>query len=105
MVFLFSVAYLNAQDLNAFFTKTNLFVSEHVKNGKVAYTAIHKDQTNLNTLLNIAEGISVQGSDSNNYKTFWINAYNIAVIKEVIDNYPTTPPLDITSFFDKTTYN
>jgi len=105
MVFFFSAAYVNAQDLNSFFTKTNVFVSEHVKNGKVAYEGIHKDQADLNTLLNIAEGVLVQESDADNYKAFWINAYNIAVIKGVIDNYPTKSPLDNTGFFDKTTYN
>ncbi|MDP5082195.1 MAG: DUF547 domain-containing protein [Winogradskyella sp.] len=95
----------NAQDLDTFFSATNTFLSQYVKDGKVAYTTINKDQTDLNAILKIAEGISIQKSDANNYQAFWINAYNIAVIKGIIDNYPTNSPLDNKGFFDKTTYN
>ncbi|WP_299520184.1 DUF547 domain-containing protein [Winogradskyella sp.] len=95
----------SAQDLNSFFTKTNLFLETHIKNGKVDYKAIHKDQSTLDELLKIAEGISVEVSDAKNYQSFWINAYNITVIKGIVDNYPTKSPLDHKGFFDKTTYS
>lgn len=94
-----------AQDLETFFSKTNTFLGEYVKNGKVAYSEINKDQSTLDELLKLAEGISVQSSDKNNYQAFWVNAYNIAVIKGIIDNYPTKSPLDDKGFFDKTTYS
>jgi len=96
---------INAQDLKTFFSKANTFFGEHVKNGKVAYSDINKEQSTLDELLEIAEGISVKSSDANNYQAFWINAYNISVIKGIIDNYPTKSPLDHSGFFDKTTYN
>lgn len=96
---------ISAQDLETFFSKTNAFLGEHVKNGKVAYSDIHKDQSTLDEILKIAKGISIQSSDANNYKAFWINAYNIAVIKGIIDNYPTKSPLDNKGFFDKTVYS
>lgn len=102
---LFVTVTSSAQNLERFLSKTNTFLSQHVKDGKVAYSAIHKDQTELNTILKIAEGISIQKSDTNNYQAFWINAYNIAVIKGIIDNYPTKSPLDHKGFFDKTTYS
>ncbi|MFK7832013.1 MAG: DUF547 domain-containing protein [Winogradskyella sp.] len=96
---------MSAQNLETFLSKTNTFMNQHVKDGKVAYAVIHKNQTELNDILEIGEGISIQKSDVNNYQAFWINAYNIAVIKGVIDNYPTKSPLDNKGFFDKTTYN
>jgi len=96
---------LNAQDLETFFSKTNTFLGEHVKNGKVSYSDINKDQSTLDELLKIAEGISVKESDAKNYQAFWINAYNISVIKGIIDNYPTKSPLDNKGFFDKTTHS
>jgi hypothetical protein len=96
---------LYAQDLEIFFSKTNTFLGEHVKNGKVTYAEIKKDQSTLDELLKLAKTISVKTSDSENYKAFWINAYNIAVIKGIIDNYPTKSPLDDKGFFDKTTYS
>ena len=76
----------------------------HVKNGKVDYKTIHGDQSALDELLKIAENISVNVSDENKYQAFWINAYNISVIKGIIDNYPTKSPLDNSGFFDKTAY-
>jgi hypothetical protein len=96
---------LNAQDLETFFSKTNTFLSSNVKNGKVSYSDINKDQSTLDELLKIAEGISVKESDAKNYQAFWINAYNISVVKGIIDNYPTKSPLDNKGFFDKTTYS
>ncbi len=94
-----------AQDLNSFFSKTNAFLETHVSNGRVDYKAIHEDSSTLDEILNIAEDLTVRVSDAKNYQAFWINAYNIAVIKGIVDNYPTTSPLDQKGFFDKTTYN
>lgn len=94
-----------SQDVNTFFAKADAFFKAHVEDGKVAYSKIYEDQTGLNELLNIAEGISVSKDDAKNYQAFWINAYNISVIKGIIDNYPTKSPLDNTGFFDKTTYS
>ena len=95
----------NAQDIDTFFSKADTFLATHVKNGKVDYKSIHKDQSDLDELLNLAESISVEVSDAKNYQAFWINAYNISVIKGIVDNYPTTSPLDHKGFFDKTTYS
>ena len=96
---------MSAQDLETFLSKTNTFLGEHVKNGKVAYSDINKDQSTLDELLEIAEGVSVKVLDDKNYQAFWINAYNISVIKGIIDNYPIKSPLDNKGFFDKTTYS
>ena len=94
-----------AQDLNNFFTQTNTFLETHVSNGRVDYKTIHEDPSSLNEILQLAEGISVETSDVKNYQAFWINAYNVAVIKGIVDNYPTKSPLDIKGFFDKTTFS
>ena len=109
-VYSFLIAFLitfsaTAQDLDFFFTQTNSFLEKHVANGKVDYTTIKKNQSELDELLKIADGIAVKVTDANNYKSFWINAYNISVIKGIIDNYPTKSPLDTSGFFDRTTYN
>lgn len=104
IVFLFATM-SNAQDLNTFFTKADTFFQTYVSNGKVNYKTINKDETLLNEVLKIAADISVEVSDTNNYQAFWINAYNISVIKGIIDNYPTQSPLDHKGFFDKTKYS
>ncbi|MDP5157955.1 MAG: DUF547 domain-containing protein [Flaviramulus sp.] len=94
-----------SQDLTTFFSKADTFFKANVSDGKVAYTKIYKNPSTLNNLLSLAEGISVSKSDANNYQAFWINAYNLSVIKGIIDNYPTNSPLDNAGFFDKTTYS
>lgn len=94
-----------AQDLNAFFNKADAFFKTYVSNGLVAYSSIHSNPESLNGLLKMAEDISVTKNDADNYQAFWINAYNLSVIKGVIDNYPTNSPLDNKGFFDKTTYS
>ena len=96
---------VQAQSLSEFFSKSDAFFSANVKNGKVAYDKIHKNQDELDAVLNIAKSINVAESNANNYQAFWINAYNLSVIKGIIDNYPTNSPLDNAGFFDKTTYS
>ncbi len=93
------------QHLEAFFNETDLFLKAHVSHGRVAYSNIYSNPESLNNLLNMAEKVSVSKNDTKTYQAFWINAYNIAVIKGIIDNYPTKSPLDNNGFFDKTTYS
>ncbi|WP_299110812.1 DUF547 domain-containing protein [uncultured Winogradskyella sp.] len=102
---LLSISVISAQDIEVFFLKTNTFLKTHVKDGKVDYKAIHKDQSALDEILKLAESITINTSNAKNYQAFWINAYNIATIKGIIDNYPTKSPLDNKGFFDKTTYS
>ena len=100
LLFTFS---LQAQELTCFFTKSDQFLKTHVKNGAVAYKKIHSDPSQLNEILNLAATLPIS-KDDENYKAFWINAYNLSVIKGIIDNYPLKSPLDKAGFFDKVSY-
>lgn len=80
--------------MNNFFAKADAFFKTIVSNGKVAYSKINDNQENLNSLLKLAESVSVSKDDANVYQAFWINAYNLTVIKGIIDNYPIKAPLD-----------
>ncbi len=93
-----------SQDVNSFFSKSDAFFKANVSNGLVAYSTIHKDPSKLNEVLALAKTIKVNKSEANTYQAFWINAYNLSVIKGIIDNYPTNSPLDDKGFFDKTTH-
>ena len=94
-----------SQDIRLFFDKTDSFLKTYVSNGLVGYSKIHSNPEALLELLKMAEQISVMKDDAENYQAFWINAYNLGVIKGLIDNYPTYSPLDIKGFFDKTKYS
>jgi hypothetical protein len=94
-----------AQNISDFFSKADTFFSEYVKNGKVAYKTIKENPSSLNELVDLANSISVSKSDKNTYQAFWINGYNLSVIKGVVANYPIKSPLDKAGFFDKTKYD
>ena len=93
-----------SQNTNSFFKKADLFLKEYVSNGKVDYTAIKEHPEKLKELLCIAEKISVSETDAKTYQAFWINAYNLSVIKGIVDNYPIKSPLDKAGFFDTIQY-
>ncbi|RNC84162.1 MAG: DUF547 domain-containing protein [Winogradskyella sp.] len=104
-VLFFMSTIVSAQSLEDYFSKTDAFLSKNVKNGLVDYKGIHSNPSDLNEILDLASAISVNESDANNYQAFWINAYNLSVIKGVVDNYPTKSPLDNAGFFDKTKHS
>ncbi|WP_091409625.1 DUF547 domain-containing protein [Aquimarina amphilecti] len=93
-----------SQSATEFFTKSDAFFKKHVANGKVDYKAIKSNPDELNELLDMAASLSVSKSDSKTFQAFYINGYNLSVIKGVINNYPTKSPLNIKGFFDKIKY-
>ena len=93
-----------AQTTKEFFSKSDSFFKTYVSKGKVDYKAIKKDQNSLNELLDMAAKIKVSKKQPKTFQAFYINAYNLAVIKGVINKYPVKSPLHIKGFFDKKTY-
>ncbi len=101
IVFLVSVSTGLSQDLSEFFSKADIFLKTNVKDGRVDYKAIKENPAELNTLVEMAKGISVSKENDAQYQAFWINGYNILVIKSIVENYPLNSPLDVSGFFDK----
>lgn len=100
---LFASTLLHSQNnTDVFFTKTDQFFKSSVSNGLINYNQIKQSPEKLEELLKIANQVSVSKEDANTYRAFWINMYNITVVKSVIENYPLKSPLDVTGFFDKT---
>ncbi|MEL6918276.1 MAG: DUF547 domain-containing protein, partial [Bacteroidota bacterium] len=104
-LFLFAMSFGYGQNTADFFTKADAFFKANVKNGRVAYANIKKDPSALNELITIAEGITVSKGNKAEYQAFWINGYNLSVIKGIVDNYPIKSPLDKAGFFDKNKNN
>jgi hypothetical protein len=94
-----------AQSTAKFFDEADSFFSKVVSNGKIDYAWIHHSPEQLNNLMNKAKGIRVSKSNPAEYKSFWINAYNLTVIKGIIDNYPLNSPLNVKGFFDEIRYD
>jgi len=105
LVLLVSVSVTFAQSTSDFFSKSDSFFKANVENGRVNYKAVKSNTAALDALLEMAKRIEVTTNKADEYQSFWINAYNLSVIKGVVDNYPLKSPLDIGGFFDKTTYD
>lgn len=88
-----------------FFDKADAFLGQYVSNGKVDYAAIKKNPEGLNGLMALAKDIRVEKSNAKTYKAFWINAYSLATIKGVVNNYPLKKVTNVDGFFDKIKYD
>ena len=103
MLLLFTT--LQAQSTKTFFNDADVFFKTYVKNGRVDYKSIKANPAKLDALVESVKSINVSTSNKNEYQAFWINTYNILVIKGVVDNYPVKQMLAINGFFDKTKYS
>lgn len=92
---------VTAQGLKDFFANTDSFLKSTVTNGRVNYAEIKNNPETLFSLAAVAKDIRVEKADASNYQAFWINTYNILVIKGIVKNYPLKSPLDVPGFFDK----
>ncbi len=107
LILLFILVFINvkAQNTNFFFSKADIFFGKNVKNGKVEYDNIKKDQTDLNELVKLIADFDFDAETISGQKAFLINAYNISVIKGIVNKFPIKSPLEILGFFDKLKYD
>ncbi len=87
-----------------FFKDADKFLAKNVSNGKVNYKGIAANKAELNDLVATIGKMNVDKKSQNEYKAFWINAYNLLTIKGIADNYPIKQPEDVKGFFDKISY-
>ena len=88
------------QDTSKFFSKGDSFFKDNVKDGLIAYADLKSHPAKLDELIDMARQLSVSKDDPDAYQAFWINGYNLLVIKGIVDHYPIKSPLDIDGFFD-----
>lgn len=93
-----------AQDFSSFLNKADSFFEGNVKDGKIDYKGIKKNPNAITDLLDQAKSLRIDESNEAEFQSFWINAYNLAVIKGVVDAFPIKSPLDVQGFFDVITY-
>lgn len=89
LLIVFFVSYLsNAQTID--YKPCNDFLKKHVSDkGVVDYDKVLKNMEQLNQITSNFSKISPNKSwTENEIKTFWINVYNINVIKLLAENYP-----------------
>lgn len=109
-ILIFSILFVTApsaraqQTIDSFFDDTSTLLEQYVAYGLVDYAGLNGDQALLNALVEyIAEADRSRFSEDED-KAFLINAYNVLVLKTVLDHYPFQSPLDVPGFFDRIEY-
>ncbi len=83
-----------------FFESADRFLKKYVVSGKVDYASVSKNERSLDELIEMAVLLPPSG-DGAREKAFWINVYNLLVIRSVIDHYPEIKsPLGVSDFFN-----
>lgn len=101
-LFIFLITFLIIPSMavsQTYFDRVNSFLVREIVFGLVNYADLQKDTKELDQLVTEIATMNLRDS-SQNYKTaFYLNAYNILVIKQIRDNYPINKPLDVKGFF------
>lgn len=91
-------------DLSDFFQAADGFMQANVKNGMVSYSALAKDHTGLDKLVSAIGSTDLTEASKDTRIAFYLNAYNLLTIHQVVQNWPMASPLDKKGFFDATTF-
>ena len=83
-----------------FFAKADAFLKKNVSSTGVDYVGIKADQSELKALVDQIGSFNPSTLTKAGQKAFWLNAYNIMVIHNVVSHYPIAKPLDVPGFFD-----
>ncbi len=100
-----TLSYGQAKDTTSIFEDFNQFLLNEVVFGLIDYQSLNQDQSRLNRLVSKIADYNPRDLPQSHQTAFYINSYNILVIKQIADNYPVKKPLDIDGFFKKNTFN
>ncbi len=84
-----------------FFDMADAFFKKYVVGNGVDYERLKEDPSELIEVLKIADNADLSPVEAQEKKAFYINVYNLTVIKSILLNYPIAQPTDVPGFFDK----
>ncbi len=74
-------------------------------NNRLNYQLVKEEPALLDSLVQMIEGMNTNTLIENEYLAFYINAYNLLVIKGVTERYPISNMQDIEGFFSDLRFN
>ncbi|MGB1206852.1 MAG: DUF547 domain-containing protein, partial [Chitinophagales bacterium] len=80
--------------------QNDLISNRSNENGLVDYQSLNENPQELLDLLIIVDNVNISEADKETKKAFYINAYNLCVIKSVVLEYPISSPKEVPFFFD-----
>ncbi len=98
--FVFVTGLSYGMDKELFFSQANDFFDMYVENGLVKYGQIKNDESKINDLVAYIGNADVSNFSADEKMAFYINAYNLLVINQVLDKYPLASPMKVPGFFD-----
>ena len=102
--FLSISSFCQDNDTTDIFDDFNSFMLNEVVFGLVDYKTLQKEPKELSDLVNQIANYNTSNLSIDHRTAFYINAYNILVIKQITDNYPVNSPMDIQGFFKVNTF-
>ncbi|NOX45909.1 MAG: DUF547 domain-containing protein [Chlorobi bacterium] len=100
IIFLFAVLSNSATSQNPYFQDVDNFMKTFVVDGKVKYAEIVETPSMLGKIRREIAEFPMTDEIGPHNKAFYINAYNMLVIAQVVDNYPVGSPMEVNGFFD-----
>ena len=82
-----------------FFGTADQFFKKRMVNNRLNYQLLKEDPSELDTLVLMIAAMRVDTLTREEYVAFYINAYNLMVIKGVVDRYPLDNMQDVEGFF------
>ena len=99
--FIFNLAFAQTTVDKSFFNKADAFWSSVVNGKNIDYKQIKDNPSNLLELVQIVDNAAVGNLDDATLKAFYINAYNLAVVKAIVLNHPIQSVQNVPGFFDQ----
>lgn len=100
LVFVLVEAQTGAVDKN-FYKDLDTFLGQHVKGKNFDYKSVKDDPTDLLELLKTVDNADLGSMMEDEQLAFYINAYNLNVLKTIVLNFPIASTNEIPGFFDK----
>ena len=100
LAFLLFANLVFGMDKQHFFIQSDSFIRQNVEDGLVKYKQIGKNAAEIHELVSYVSKADLSSFSSMEKLAFYINAYNLLVIKQIVDNYPVESPMSIPGFFD-----
>lgn len=104
-VFTICVGTLRAQDNyftgGQFFEESNAIFKKYVENGNFDYAQLLKDPSEFLGIMAQVDQADLSKMDYDTKKAFYLNAYNLTVVKSILLTYPISSTQETQGFFDQ----
>jgi len=84
----------------SFYQRVDALLKANVSSGSVNYSSL-KSNSELATLIEVIANADISDLESKSVQAFYINAYNLNVINQIINNLPLNSVMDVAGFFDQ----